>query len=169
MNAHAHPSGISVGDIVEFGRTHGEKTRGEVIKTHGGRNGTGRPLKNLKVKQLEERGTQRVRTAGTLWTVPPSLMRKVDSSKVDSSSPSTPPAPRPSRPAARTPKAILAAKGIRTADTVEFSFRGELLTGRIARINSKRVTIDDVSGYPRGVYCHPENIIRKVVASPTDR
>lgn len=75
-----HPSGFSVGDVVEFGRRHGEKTRGKVVKTHGGSAGTGAPLKNLKVEQLEERGTHRVRSAGTVWTVPPSLMVKVGGS-----------------------------------------------------------------------------------------
>lgn len=88
MTTRSHPSGFSVGDIVEFGRTHGEKTRGRITATHGGSNGSGQPLKSLKVEQLEERGTLRIRSAGTTWKVPPSLMRKVDGAS------STPAAPK---------------------------------------------------------------------------
>ena len=58
-------------------------------------------------------------------------------------------------------------QGIRTGDIVEFTFRGgEVLTGRIARINAKQITIEDVNSpsYPRGVYCNPSSILRKVGA-----
>lgn len=65
-----HPSGYKVGDRVYFGRGRGEQTLGEVVKTHGGRNGTGRSLKNLKVKQLESRGTRRNYKVGSVWGVP---------------------------------------------------------------------------------------------------
>jgi len=64
-------STFQVGDKVEFGRTHGEKTLG-VVKAIGR---TGK----LKIAQLEERGMHRTRPAGTVWTVPadPRLVRKV--------------------------------------------------------------------------------------------
>ena len=57
---------FSVGDLVMFGRQHGEQTRGEVMKVNG---------KKIKVKQTEARGAHRV---GTIWTVPPSLCQKLD-------------------------------------------------------------------------------------------
>ena len=49
---------------VYFGRTHGERTLGEVIKVN--------PSK-LKIRQLEARGTMRDYPVGTVWTVPASL------------------------------------------------------------------------------------------------
>ena len=53
-----------VGMKVYFGRRNGQKTFGEIIKVN---------KKNLKVKQLEERGVQRNYSTGQVWTVPPSL------------------------------------------------------------------------------------------------
>ncbi len=61
-------SDFSVGDKVLFGRRHGEKTLGKVIKVN---------RKNLKVEQLEERGCYRNYSVGTKWTVPPSLCTPV--------------------------------------------------------------------------------------------
>jgi len=83
-----HPSGYTIGDRVYFGRGQGQQTLGEVVKTHGGRNGTGKPLKKLKVKQLESRGTQRNYPVGTVWGVPASLLTRADGS-------SSVPAPAP--------------------------------------------------------------------------
>lgn len=57
---------FKIGDRVYFGRPNGEQTLGEVVKVN---------LKNLKVKQVEVRGTFRTRAIGTLWKVPPSLCR----------------------------------------------------------------------------------------------
>jgi hypothetical protein len=56
---------FKVGDRVLFGRTHGEKTLGEVVKVNP---------KKLKVKQLESRGTMRDYPVGTLWAVPLTLV-----------------------------------------------------------------------------------------------
>lgn len=53
-----------VGMRVYFGRANGEKTLGEIIKINP---------KKFKVKQLETRGSRKVREAGTIWTVPPVL------------------------------------------------------------------------------------------------
>lgn len=61
------------GDQVVFGRPNGEQTLGEVVKVN---------RKNLKVKQLEERGSRRVRSAGTIWTVHPSLCRHAEAVEV---------------------------------------------------------------------------------------
>ncbi len=48
------------GDKVYFGRHHGEKTLGEIVKVNS---------KTYKIRQLEERGVQRSRPAGTIWNV----------------------------------------------------------------------------------------------------
>ncbi|NIV34102.1 MAG: hypothetical protein GWN58_33045 [Anaerolineae bacterium] len=53
-----------VGDKGYFGRKNGEKTYGEVVKVN---------RKTLKVKQLEDRGTQKSHNVGTVWTVPKTL------------------------------------------------------------------------------------------------
>lgn len=57
-----------VGDKVMFGRPNGEQTQGTVVKVNP---------KKLKVRQDEVRGSTRMRPAGTIWTVPPSLCRKI--------------------------------------------------------------------------------------------
>lgn len=61
------------GQEVYFGRLNGEQTRGEVVKVNAS---------SIKVRQIEERGTQRVRGAGTVWRVHPSLVRHADPSAV---------------------------------------------------------------------------------------
>lgn len=53
-----------VGMQVLFGRVHGEKTLGEIVKVNP---------KKFKVKQLEGRGSFRDYPVGTVWTVPASL------------------------------------------------------------------------------------------------
>ena len=55
-------------DIVEFGRTNGEKTRGRVVRVNA---------KTLTVAQLEPRGVQRTRAVGTKWRVPFALVTPV--------------------------------------------------------------------------------------------
>lgn len=57
-------SEMKVGQIVYFGRAHGERTLGRVIKVN--------PTK-VKVQQLEARGTMRDYKVGTVWGVPASL------------------------------------------------------------------------------------------------
>ena len=59
---------MNVGDKVHFGRTHGEKTLGEVVKVN--------PT-TVKVKQLEARGTMRDYPVGTIWKVPHKLCSPV--------------------------------------------------------------------------------------------
>lgn len=55
-----------VGMVVEFGRENGQWTRGEIIKIN--------PTK-AKVKTLEARGSGRGGFAGSVWSVPYSMMR----------------------------------------------------------------------------------------------
>ena len=57
----ASKSELKVGQVVYFGRSHGEKTKGEIVKVN---------RVACKVKQLEQRGTYRDYPAGSLWTVP---------------------------------------------------------------------------------------------------
>ena len=59
----------AVGQKVLFGRMHGEKTLGEIVKIN--------PTK-FKVKQLEARGSFRDYPIGTVWSVPASLCSIVD-------------------------------------------------------------------------------------------
>ena len=61
-----------VGQVVSFGRPNGEKTLGEIVKVN---------RKSIKVKQLETRGSQRIRSAGTIWRVAPSLVALVENGK----------------------------------------------------------------------------------------
>ena len=56
------PDKCKVGMTVMFGRTHGERTKGTVVKCNP---------KKAKVRQEEARGSHPV---GTLWTVPYSLI-----------------------------------------------------------------------------------------------
>jgi hypothetical protein len=76
---------FSVGDVVVFGRQHGEQTQGVVVKVNG---------KKIKVEQKESRGNHRV---GTIWIVPPSFCQKVNGSTPVASTVqvSTPPQPKP--------------------------------------------------------------------------
>lgn len=60
-----------VGQKVKFGRPNGEKTLGEVVKVNRTR---------AKIRQLEARGTKRVRAEG-VWNVPFSLIEPADGEK----------------------------------------------------------------------------------------
>ena len=60
---------MNVGDKIHFGRSHGEKTLGEVVKVNRTR---------VKVKQLEARGTMKDHPVGTIWTVPFALCSPLD-------------------------------------------------------------------------------------------
>lgn len=79
---------MRVGDRVIFGRRRGEKTLGEVVKVN---------KRNLKVKQLEERGVSRRRPPGTIWTVPPALCERADGPRATDAGPSAPLPRRPKR------------------------------------------------------------------------
>lgn len=57
---------FNIGDEVIFGRPNGEQTRGRVVRVN---------RKSLSIEQMGERGTHRVRKAGTKWRVHPSLVR----------------------------------------------------------------------------------------------
>ena len=63
-----------IGMIVEFGRTHGEKTQGKIVKVNP---------KKLKVEQIGSRGRQKSHREGTVWTVPRSLCKVI--SDIDTS------------------------------------------------------------------------------------
>jgi hypothetical protein len=60
-----------VGMQVNFGRSQGEQTLGEIVKVNAVK---------CKVKQLESRGTMRNYPVGTVWTVPVSLLTPVEGS-----------------------------------------------------------------------------------------
>lgn len=75
---------LKVGDPVLFGRGKGEKTKGTITKKN---------LKTCKVRQDEERGTQKSHKIGTIWTVPPALIYP-DPSRQKGETPATePPVP----------------------------------------------------------------------------
>ena len=67
----------SLGQQVRFGRPNGEKTLGEVIKVNRTR---------AKIRQLETRGTTRVRAEGT-WNVPFSLIEAADDTDAEPKAP----------------------------------------------------------------------------------
>jgi hypothetical protein len=62
------PTSFRVGDIVQFGRTHGEKTRGRVLRISA---------KSLQIETIEERGNGRGAAVGRKWRVHPSLVQAV--------------------------------------------------------------------------------------------
>lgn len=51
--------------VVSFGRAHGERTIGKVVKIN---------REKVKVQQLEDRGVLRTYPVGTLWSVPVRLL-----------------------------------------------------------------------------------------------
>lgn len=55
---------------VLFGRPNGQKTLAEIIKIN---------VKTVKVRTLENRGTQKTSVVGAIWTVPFSLLYREDS------------------------------------------------------------------------------------------
>jgi hypothetical protein len=133
-------SDFSVGERVSFGKPRGEKTLAEVTKVN---------RKSVAVKTLELRGSKRTYPIGSVWTVGPSYLTKLGGS---------------AKSAPVVPKARPYSKG----DRVEFTFRSATLTGTIRSINSKTITVIDVSGtkYPNGVRAWPSSIIRKVGTAP---
>jgi len=65
---------------VYFGRDHGERTLGEIVK---------RNPKKAKIRQLESRGRSRSHAIGTIWTVPWSLVTPVSGLRAPVSEPSS--------------------------------------------------------------------------------
>jgi hypothetical protein len=63
--------------IVVFGRHHGEKTLGQIVKLN--------PSK-ARVKTLEQRGSVRVKDEGQIWGVPYSLMRPATPEEIKAAS-----------------------------------------------------------------------------------
>jgi len=59
------------GDKVYFGRNHGERTLGEVVKVNS---------KSVQVRTLESRGTMKGFPVGTVFRVAPSLCHSADGS-----------------------------------------------------------------------------------------
>ncbi len=120
---------FKVGDRVLFGRSHGEQTLGEVESI--GRTG------KLKVKQLEQRGTMRTRPVGTIWTVPPTLCRKVGA---DTQARDAPPEPaRPARPEAEIMRDVVGCYGGLSPEnlTCDGEIRGSAVARRAATIRGR--------------------------------
>ena len=119
-----------VGDRVIFGRPNGEQTKGEVVKVN---------VKNLKVKQIGWRGSGRRRPDGTVWTVPPSLVRHdlLSHQEVEPPVLTTLPGTQGDR------------MGFDVGDMVRFQGRGRVIIGRVRRINMRTLSIQ-----PKGERAH---------------
>lgn len=111
----------TVGMKVYFGRSHGEKTLGEIVKIN--------PQK-AKVRQLEDRGSIRDYPIGTVWTVPYTLMSPANPSAV----------PAPSAPSA--PSAPVAPR-LNVGDKVVFGRRDKIV-GRVEAINPVNLRVRQI-------------------------
>ena len=129
---------FNVGDLVLFGRTHGEKTRGRVVGTNA---------KTIKVEQTEERGG---RPIGTVWRVASSLVYPLEGSPaLPSLAPlvALPPMPGTARPS------------FRVGQRVAFTAKGRTIVGTVARVNTKTVTVDHCDDGSRGWRVSPSLLV----------
>lgn len=123
-------SNAHVGMVVTFGRSRGEQTRGKIVKCN--------PRK-AKVEQLEERGVRKVRPAGTIWTVPYSLMTPSENIGIGAPIPKPPRSnPNPFTTEGQR-KADMAS--FKVGDAVEFNSKGSVVQGHVMRVNRKTVSV----------------------------
>ena len=143
-------SNATVGMKVYFGRSHGEKTLGEIVKLN--------PQK-AKIRQLEDRGSIRDYKIGTIWTVPYNLMSPADPSAV--------PAPSVQTPASVTPPA--APKTFKAGEKVIFGKRDKIV-GEVMVVNHVNLRVRQI-----GQGRHPDGAMWNVrpeaceLAKDTDR
>lgn len=132
-------STFNIGDLVLFGRTHGEKTRGRVVKINGS---------TIKVEQTEERGG---RPVGTVWRVASSLVYPLEGAAtlLPSLAPlvALPPVPGAARPT------------FRVGQRVAFTAKGRSIVGTVARVNAKTVTVDHCDDGSRGWRVSPSLLV----------
>ena len=119
-------SDFKVGDKVVFGRNNGEQTHGTVIKVN--------PRK-LKVRQDEIRGTIKAHQVGTVWTVPPNLLRHEGTATHLNVS-------------VKQPSSVLAS-GWKTGDKVAFDTKGTTVVGYVKRVNPKTISVQPEGGGSR--------------------
>lgn len=81
---------MAKGMVVSFGRSHGEHTLGEVVRIN---------RKNVKVVQLEPRGSNKSYEVGSLWLVPKEMVApaRVPTARVEAGKKSMEGHPAPSR------------------------------------------------------------------------
>jgi len=120
---------FNIGDTVLFGRENGEKTLGRVVKINAA---------SVKVEQTEARGG---RPVGTIWRVAPSLVYPLEGSPaLPALAPlvALPPMPGTARPS------------FRIGQRVAFTAKGRTVTGTVARVNEKTITVDHCDDGSRG-------------------
>ncbi|NDD28464.1 MAG: hypothetical protein EB084_09400 [Proteobacteria bacterium] len=120
---------FNIGDTVLFGRENGEKTLGRVVKVNAA---------SVKVEQTEARGG---RPVGTIWRVAPSLVYPLEGSPaLPALAPlvALPPMPGTARPS------------FRIGQRVAFTAKGRTVTGTVARVNEKTITVDHCDDGSRG-------------------
>lgn len=138
---------FKVGDMVYFGRTHGEKTLGKIAKVNP---------KKYKVTQMEDRGSIRDYKIGTIWTVPFNLV---------SAAPGTVAASTPTVAATPVVKPT-ATCTVRPGDRAEFTKGRTVVTGTVKSVNDKTVTLVDCDDNSTG-YRVPFRMIRPAATKAT--
>lgn len=129
---------FNIGDLVLFGRTHGEKTRGRVVKINGS---------SIKVEQTEERGG---RPIGTVWRVASSLVYPLEA---------TPALPALAPLVALPPMPSAARPTFRIGQRVAFTAKGRTVVGTVARVNAKTVTVDHCDDGSKGWRVSPSLLV----------